>query len=154
MIFATCNRRPGGFTTIELVVTIVMIGVLAAFAVPRFIGRDGFDSRGFYDKAVAVVRLAQKTAVAWRDNVFVCVTATQVTAGTAAGCGTPLTNPVTGGAATETAPAGVTLNTVTFSFDRLGRPSAAATITFSTTIPGDIPRRISIAAETGYVAAN
>lgn len=146
-----CSR---GFTTIELVVTIVVIGALAAFAVPRFIGRDSFDSRGFYDKSVAIVRLAQKTAVAWRRNVFVCVTATQVIAGTAAGCGTPLTNPVSGGAATETAPSGVTLNTVTFSFDRLGRPSTATTITFTTTIPGDFTRQISVAAETGYVAAN
>jgi hypothetical protein len=65
-----------------------------------------------------------------------------------------LTNPVSGGAATETAPSGVTLNTVTFSFDRLGRPSTATTITFSTTISGDITRQISVAAETGYVAAN
>ena len=146
--------RIRGFTTIELVVTIVAVGALAAFAVPRFIGRDSFDSRGFYDKSVAVVRLAQKTAVAWRRDVFVCVTATQVTAGTAAGCGTPLTNTVTGAAATETAPSGVTLNTVTFSFDRLGRPSAAATITFTTTIPGDISRQIAVTAETGYVAAN
>ena len=154
MIHATCKRRPGGFTTIELVVTIVMIGALAAVAIPRFIGRDGFDSRGFYDKSVALVRLAQKSAVAWRRDVFVCVSATQVTAGTAAGCGTPLTNPATGSAATETAPSGVTLNTVTFSFDRLGRPSAATTITFTTAIAGDITRQISIAAETGYVAAN
>lgn len=143
-----------GFTTIELVVIIVVIGVLAAVATARLTGRDSFDSRGFYDKAVAVVRLAQKTAVAWRRDVHVCVTATTITAGTAAGCGTPLTNPASGGSATETAPSGVTLNVTSFSFDRLGRPSAAATINFTTTISGDIPRTISVAAETGYVSAN
>jgi MSHA pilin protein MshC len=147
-------RPPRGFTTTELVATIVVIGVLAALAVPRLIGRDGFDSRGFYDKSVAVVRLAQKTAVAWRRDVFVCVTLTQVRAGTAAGCATALTNPVGGGEASETAPDGVTLNTVTFSFDRLGRPSSAATITFTSTIAGDPARQITVAAETGYVAAN
>lgn len=152
----TRPSRPfaSGFTTIELVVTIVVIGVMAAVATARLVGRDSFDSRGFYDKAVAVVRLAQKTAVAWRRDVHVCVTATTITAGTAAGCGTPLTNPVSGGPAAETAPSGVTLNVTSFSFDRLGRPSAAATITFSTTISGDITRTIAVAAETGYVAAN
>lgn len=148
------RQSASGFTVIELVVTIVIIGVLAAVATARLTGRDSFDSRGYYDKSVAVVRLAQKTAVAWRRDVHVCVTATTITAGTAAGCGTPLTNPVSGGSATETAPSGVTMNVTSFSFDRLGRPSAAVTITFSTTISGDITRTIGITADTGYVAAN
>ena len=147
-------RYSQGFTVVELVVTIVVIGVLAAVALPRFIGRDSFDARGFHDKAAAIVRLAQKTAVAWRRDIFVCVTATQVSAGTAAGCATPLTNPVNGGSAVEAAPAGVTMTAASFSFDRLGRPSAAVTITFTSTIPGDINRQISVAAETGYVVAN
>ncbi|MBY0267456.1 MAG: type II secretion system GspH family protein [Burkholderiales bacterium] len=147
-------RSNQGFTVIELVVTIVVIGVLAAVALPRFIGRDSFDARGFHDKAAAIVRLAQKTAVAWRRDVFVCVSLTQISAGTAAGCATPLTNPVNGSNAVETAPAGVTLGGASFSFDRLGRPSAAASITFTSTIPGDINRQISVAAETGYVVAN
>jgi MSHA pilin protein MshC len=143
-----------GFTLLELVTIIVIIGILALVSVARFAGIEGFDSRGFYDKAVATVRFAQKTAVAWRRPVFVCVTLTQVTAGTAAGCATPITNPATGAPAVETAPAGVTLNTVTFSFDRLGRPSTATTIIFTSTIAGDPPRQITVAAETGYVTAN
>ena len=148
------RSRCAGFTLLELVTIIAIIGILALVSVARFAGLEGFDSRGFYDKAVSTVRFAQKTAVAWRRPVYVCVTATQVAAGTAAGCATPITNPVTGAPAVETAPSGVTLNAVTFSFDRLGRPSAAATITFTSTIAGDPPRQIAVAAETGYVAAN
>ncbi len=143
-----------GFTLVELVVIVVILGVMAAIGVPRFMARDGFDSRGFYDRATATVRFAQKTAVAWRRPVFVCVTSTQVTAGTAAGCATPLTNPVTGNPAQETAPSGVTLNAVAFSFDGLGRPSAGVTITFTSTIAGDPARAIAVAAETGHVVAN
>ena len=50
--------------------------------------------------------------------------------------------------------AGVTLNPFEISFDGLGRPSAGATITFTSSIAGDPARQISIAAETGYVSAN
>ena len=146
------SRRPG-FTTTELIVTIAIVGLLAAIAVPRFMGASGFQSRGFYDSAKSVVRFAQKTAVAWRKDVFVCVTATSVTAGTAAGCATPIVNPVTGNALTAAAPSGVTLTTAAFSFDSAGRPNpnAAVTITLTSTIADDPARQIVVERETGYV---
>lgn len=145
-----------GFTLVELVVTIGIAVIVAAVAVPRFFQASTFDSRGFYDKSVAVVRLAQKTAIAWRRPVFVCVSPTKVTAATTTGCplGTELRYPVNNAAASEEAPPGVTLNTVAFSFDGLGRPSAGATITFTSSIAGDPARQITVAAETGYVSAN
>lgn len=143
-----------GFTLVELVVTIAIAAIIAVVAAPRFFQKSTFDSRGFYDKSVAVVRLAQKTAVAWRREVHVCVTATQVIAGTAANCATPLNYPVSGTPASETAPNGVTLSPAAFTFDGLGRPSAGTTITFNSTIAGDPARQIVVAAETGYVAAN
>jgi len=147
--------KTAGFTLVELVVTIGILSIVAAVAAPRFFQKSTFDSRGFYDKSVAVVRLAQKTAIAWRRPVFVCITASQVIAGTAAGCGTRLTYPVNGAPAVETAPAGVTLNSVEFSFDGLGSPSVGAVvINFTSTIAGDPARQITIAANTGYVAAN
>lgn len=147
----TCGE--GGFTLIELVVIIVIIGALALVAGPRFTGRDSFDSRGFFDKAAATVRFAQKTAVAWRGVVCVTTTATQISVSGGPGCATPVPNPVTGAAA-ETAPSGVTLNVVNFSFDGLGRPSAGTTITLTSTIPGDPARQIVVQPETGYVLAN
>lgn len=151
---AASRARHAGFTLLELIVIIAVIGILSLVASVRFAGMQGFDSRGFYDKATATVRLAHKTAVAWRRSVFVCVTSTQVTVGTAAGCGTPITNPSSNAPAVETAPSGVTLNAVSFSFDSLGRASADTTITFTSTISGDPPRSIVITAATGYVTAN
>lgn len=141
-----------GFSLTEMIVTIAVVGLLAAVAIPRFVGKDSFDSRGFYDEATAVVRFAQKTAIAWRRQIHVCVTATGVSAGAAAGCATPLAHPATGGALSATAPGGVTLSpTGDFSFDGLGRPSAGVTIAFNSTIPGDPARQIVVEAETGYV---
>ncbi|HXF66695.1 MAG TPA: type II secretion system protein [Burkholderiales bacterium] len=136
-------RGQRGFTTAELITVIVIAGLLAAIAVPRFVGRDSFASRGFSDEAISIVRHAQKTAIAWRRPVFVCVTADAVSAGAAAGCTPPLLS--------APAPAGVTLSPAAFSFDGLGRPSAGVTIALTSTIPGDPARQIVVEAETGYV---
>lgn len=156
--------RAHGFTLIELVVTLVLVTIVAAVAIPRFFASSTFDSRGFYDKSTALVRFAQKTAVAWRRPVYVCVAASSVTVGTPTNCGTPLTRPGSGAPAVETAPAGVTLNAVIFGFDGLGRPvntgappvplGTTTTITFTSTIAGDPPRQVTIAADSGYVSAN
>lgn len=142
-----------GFTLAELVVVIAIVGVLAAVAAPRFFSTQVFDSRGFSDEALGVVRYAQKTAIAWRRTVFVCVGASSVSAGTAAGCGTPLTYRATGGGlVVASAPSGVTpAPTGDFTFDGMGRPSAGTTITLTSTIAGDPPRQIVVEAETGYV---
>jgi MSHA pilin protein MshC len=151
-----CLTRSGscrGFTIVEMVVTIAILGLLAAVLGPRFSGRDAFASRGFHDETQSVVRYAQKTAIAWRRPVFVCVTATVVSAGIAAGCATPLVHPVSGAALTATAPSGVTLTPVNFGFDGAGRPSpnAQVTIAFSSTVAGDPARSLVVEAETGYV---
>lgn len=153
MLSDTSQGGASGFTVVELVVTIGIVALLAAIAIPRFMGTSGFQSRGFYDSAKSVVRFAQKTAIAWRKDVFVCVTATSVTAGTAAGCATPIVNPVTGNALTAAAPSGVTLTLAAFSFDSAGRPNpnAAVTITLTSSIAGDPARQIVVERETGYV---
>jgi len=147
------RRATTGFTIVELVVTIAILGLLAAVVGPRFSGRDAFASRGFYDEAQSVVRYAQKTAIAWRRPVFVCVTATVVSAGTVSGCGSLVVHPVTGNPLTTTAPSGVTLTPASFSFDGGGRPSpnAQVTIAIASTIADDPARQIVVEAETGYV---
>lgn len=150
---ANFSRHCGGFTLVELIVIISVVGFVALIAIPRFTGTDAFASRGFHDEAKSIVRFAQKTAIAWRRSVFVCVTATNVSAHSAAGCGSLITNPVTGGPLSLNAPNGVTLSPVTFSFDSAGRPSpnVATTIALTSTIPGDPARQIVVEAETGYV---
>jgi MSHA pilin protein MshC len=139
-----------------MVIVIAVLGLLAAVVGPRFVGRDAFASRGFYDEAQSVVRYAQKTAIAWRRPVYVCVTATAVKAGSLNNsCASSLlVHPATGAPLTTTAPGGVTLSpTGDFSFDGAGRPNpnAQVTITLTSTIAGDPARSIVVEAETGYV---
>lgn len=151
------GSRPLGFTLPELVMTITIIAILGVIVAPRFMSSSAFETRGFYDEAQAVVRYAQKTAIARRREVFVCVTASEIRAASDNTCSVAVTlaHPLTGGELVASSRGGVTLAPVgTFSFDGLGRPSPnpPPAITFTSTVPGDPARQIVIAAETGYVS--
>lgn len=146
------NDRQFGFTMVELVMTMVIIGIVAAVAVPRFFDNNVFQSRGFADQVAASLRYAQKVAIAQRRNVCVAFTANSVTltvassAGATSPCNTPLQSPTGDAAYVITAPASVafTVAPADFNFDALGRPSAATVGTIGSTT-------ITVEAETGYV---
>jgi MSHA pilin protein MshC len=61
-----------GFTLIELIMVIIIMGVLAVVAAPRIINTGDFYARGFHDETLSYLRFAQKTAIAQRRTV--CVT--------------------------------------------------------------------------------
>jgi MSHA pilin protein MshC len=141
-----------GFTLIELIVILMVIGILAIAAAPRFADQSIYDSRGFYDETLTILRYAQKTAVAQRRVVCATFISTKVTLHVAptfgATCSTNLTSPngntpyqvvAHGSAQFTTFPASL-------SFNPDGSVNAAATIQIS-----GASSAITVVQGTGYV---
>src|ERR671914_17452 len=87
-------------------------------------------------------------------TIVISISANEVSAISNSDCNSPVAvaHPVSGAALKSTVPDGVTLSPLgSFSFDGMGRPSAAVTITLTSAIPNDPLRAINVAAETGYV---
>ena len=67
--------KQSGFTLLELVAVLVLLGILSAVAFPRFATFDSYRDRVFRDTLLTSLRLAQRTAlshnsatVEWRLN--------------------------------------------------------------------------------------
>ncbi len=133
-------KRMAGFTLVEMVMTMVIVGILAAVVAPRFFDDNVFQARGAADQVTAALRYGQKVAIAQHGTVTVTISA-----GAAPNCGTVLAG---GGVncviSNNVAVAPALPQTVTF--NALGQPvpNAAVAITVGATA-------ITVQAETGYV---
>lgn len=158
-----------GFTLIELIMVIVILGVLAVFAAPRIFDTANLYARGFHDETLAYLRYAQKTAIAQRRTV--CVTfpsssslvMSMASAPATLDCSTPAPGGMTGPKGDTTS---ATLNAkpgsgVTYSatpaalnFNGLGQPTSSAGVTLtavSTIQVVGVANTITVEAATGYV---
>ena len=64
-------RRSGGFTMVELVIVLLLVGILGAIGVARFFSRSGFDTAAFAEQSAGMLRYAQKVAIAQNRPVYV-----------------------------------------------------------------------------------
>jgi MSHA pilin protein MshC len=69
----TVHARASGFTMVELVVVMILIGVLAAIGIPRLIGDKNMEGAVFGDQVVSGLRRAQKIATGHRRVVCASV---------------------------------------------------------------------------------
>jgi MSHA pilin protein MshC len=155
-----CTRSLG-HTLTELVTVILLVGIVAAFAAPRFFGRSDFDERGFYELSIQAVRYAQKLAIASGCDIRVNFDGSGVALHQWISGGTCVSSACAGGGLTaverpgggnfdEPAPGGVSVGTATFCFDSIGRPRNAGgllTVPVSVAVGG---RTISVEPETGF----
>jgi MSHA pilin protein MshC len=153
--------RASGFTVVELVVVIVLLGILAATAMPRFFAASRFEEMGFADASAAAARFAQKLALSSGCDTHFSIGPTgYALTQRATSCGvgdfTRAVNRPGGEAWAQTAPAGVAVGTLTIYFDGQGRPVDAATDSLLNAAANYSvgTRTVTIEAETGVVHAS
>lgn len=163
--FLLFGSRMRGFTLLELIVVMVLLGILSIYAAPRLSNTSDFDAFGFHGETLAYLRYAQKTAIAQRRTVCVAFASSSVTLSIASSSGSydcaaagDLTGPRGERApVTLIARSGVTFaaTPISFNFDGLGQPISAAgtggaqgtqTIQIK-----DVGKSITVETVTGYV---
>ncbi len=126
------NYHSSGFSLVELITVILLLGILGVVALGRLGNQDAFAARGFFDDTVTAVRFAQKLAISSGCDVRVITTATSYTLRQSSTCvaddfTSPVVNPANRGNTYQNIdiPTGFSLTTGNITFDARGRREGA-----------------------------
>jgi len=155
--------RQQGFTLVELVMTMVVVGILAIVVLPKFANVNDFEAVGYADQLQSVFRYAQKTAVAQRRLVYLDFgvqppTLSVASSSTTCAAGTAMAFPGGSPALPDTMVTVQSSGDTKICFDGLGRPYAptftALTTALTVTVKyedGSTAKTFTVEPETGYV---
>jgi MSHA pilin protein MshC len=122
------NNHNSGFSLIELLTVVLLIGILGVVALGRFGGENVAAARGFFDDTVSAVRFAQKLAISSGCDVRVITTATSYQLRQSSACAAddfanPVLNPAnrSNNYQNLNMPSGFSLTAGTITFDARGQ---------------------------------
>ncbi len=148
-------KSAAGFTLIELVTVIIIIGILSVSVAPKFLSSSGFEEYSYRDELLTKLRGIQQRAMQ-ETNVVSClvsVTATQVF-----GCDSNFAGDTTSVAVSTSHNVSFAVSNVannTFSFSTLGRPQGcvASPCEITLTVVGNEQSLAILINEEGYIYA-
>ena len=142
---------PAGFTLIELVMVLVILGALATFALPRMTDLTAWRLRAFADELGAQTMAMQRLSLAQRRPVVVTITSTGASFAYVAG-GALVTVPCPASVPSCIAEGGT--RTDTFNASNTGRATTSTGSALPVTVSGgDVTLAYTIEAETGLFRA-
>lgn len=135
-----------GFTLVELIVVILLIGILSIFIAPRFFNDNDFKARGIADEIIMATRHAQRLSMSRGQNHRIIINPGSYRVEKfVTSVSTSVRHPDGNSSFNIILPANIVSTTTTIEFDQLGRP--IPNITTNITI-GTFS--VTIEKETGY----